>query len=201
MKALPDSGGCLFLWGYTRLLRNQGDNNVPIILLPQRTDIMALLDTIANLPGSNDSANSTNNVSRMPTYGANTRRQNQSRQDLVPATKWLNVGLYLEDGTFISPAGFGIPLDTLKPMEVSGQNQEFIDMTELRNAVLLALQADAAELAPGQAIDVTRGLSIQMRAVADKTAPSRDRRSMAQSIQEKLRAARQGTPEDASENE
>jgi hypothetical protein len=83
-----------------------------------------------------------------------------------PSLFWLNVGVTLEgagqDGTdlFVS-LPVGIPLDDMKPQAVRGNNADWIQLGQAKNALLEALQKAAAGLNPGDRVDLPQ-LSVQL---------------------------------------
>lgn len=85
--------------------------------------------------------------------------------DRPKAKVWLNIG-YEKAGKFIN-LPIGMPLDTMEPAKVSGQNEEWIKIQTARNALLEALQALGANLKPGEEIDVSN-LTIKIRHVAEE---------------------------------
>lgn len=104
------------------------------------------------------------------------------RADLPKAQTWLNIGYeFGEPGTeayrFISPP-MGIPLDTMKPIDIRSRNAEFAQFQAAQNDLLAQLQAEAAKLAPGESLVVRNPnspLCIQLRRVNDPVeAPAAD---------------------------
>jgi hypothetical protein len=102
------------------------------------------------------------------------------RADLPKAEFWLNVGYEVgEPGTddyrFVS-LPIGIPVDTMKPIEIKTRNVEFGQFQSAQNDLLRQIQTKAAELAPGEAEVFGEGpLKIQLRRVNDPvTAPAAD---------------------------
>ena len=83
-----------------------------------------------------------------------------------PSLFWLNVGVTLEGagegGTdlFVS-LPVGIPLDDMKPQAVRGNNADWIQLAQAKNALLEALQGAAAGLNPGDRVDMPE-LSVQL---------------------------------------
>lgn len=79
-----------------------------------------------------------------------------------PKTKvWVNVGLEIPvngETVFVS-LPFGIPFDSMKEVEVpapNGKNQKFRHLMQAKNALFAGLQAQAAELSPGQEISLPK---------------------------------------------
>lgn len=86
---------------------------------------------------------------------------------------WLNVGYTVEVDTdegvverFVS-LPFGIPLDTMKPLDVSGNSDAFAYLRMAQNDLLEALLEAANELKPGESRVLGAGdqLSIEIRRV------------------------------------
>lgn len=78
----------------------------------------------------------------------------------TPSQIWVNVGVSLPgmgpelpDGTredlFVS-LPVGIPLDDLKPVKITGTNQQAIHLKQAKNEVLDAFQQAGASLKPGE---------------------------------------------------
>jgi hypothetical protein len=107
---------------------------------------------------------------------------NSDKADLPKAQTWLNVGYEVgEPGTdeyrFVSPP-MGIPLDTMKPIEIRTRNAEFAAFQSSQNGCLKQLQDEAAKLAPGESVVIRNPespLCIQLRRVNDPVeAPAAD---------------------------
>ena len=86
---------------------------------------------------------------------------------------WLNVGYTVEVDTdegvverFVS-LPFGIPLDTMKPLEISGNSDAFAYLRMAQNELLEALLEAAAELKPGESRVLGAGdqLSVEIRRI------------------------------------
>jgi len=107
------------------------------------------------------------------------------------ATIWLNVGVPGPNGKFIN-LPVGIPVDTMKFLELRGQNQDWIDFQDQRNMLLEALQAKGDSLEPGQEI-VLSGLELRLRKVGNEVAPSTVPQTRASTVAA-LVAALGGTP-------
>lgn len=102
------------------------------------------------------------------------------KADLPKAEFWLNVGYEVgEAGTeeyrFVS-LPMGIPVDTMKQIEIRTRNQEFGQFQSAQNNLLTQIQNKCSELAPGEAIVLGEGpLCIQLRRVNEPvTAPAAD---------------------------
>lgn len=93
----------------------------------------------------------------------------EERQD---AKVWVNIGYYVVvgDETKFVNLPLGMPLDTMKPTKITGQNQDWIKLQTARNGLLNDMQKLGSELQPGQTIDLNgqNGLVIQLRRVEEK---------------------------------
>lgn len=94
-----------------------------------------------------------------------------AREERQDAKVWINIGYYVtigEDTKFVN-LPLGMPLDTMKPARITGQNEDWIKLQTARNGLLNEMQKLGAELAPGQTVDMnqTGGLVIQLRRVAE----------------------------------
>lgn len=86
---------------------------------------------------------------------------------------WLNVGYVVEVDTDEGPVDrfvslpFGIPLDTMKPLEVSGSSDVFAYLRMAQNDLLESLLEAAQQLQPGESRVLGAGdqLSIEIRRV------------------------------------
>lgn len=92
-------------------------------------------------------------------------RQAASTQDRPDAQTWMNIGYETEDGKFVN-LPLGIAIDTMEPVAVRGQDDEWIALQTARNELLKAVQAAGDDLAPGATI--TLNLQVQVRRVNDK---------------------------------
>lgn len=101
----------------------------------------------------------------------------EDRADLPKAQTWANIGYEVgEPGTdeyrFVSPP-MGIPLDTMKPIEIKTRDPKFGAFQASQNNLLAQLQAEAAKLAPGESIVIRNPespLCIQLRRVNEPVA-------------------------------
>lgn len=81
---------------------------------------------------------------------------------------WMNVGVNIrggaEDGSdlFVTLPG-GIALDNATPVEVSGSSSKMIELKQTKNALLELVQAEAAKLAPGEAIILPIQFRVEIR--------------------------------------
>ncbi len=87
------------------------------------------------------------------------------------AQLWLNIGYDVPAPTAEDPNAtkfvslpVGIPLDTMEPIKVNGQNADYNKFVDARNQLLASLIAGSASLAPGE--DDLVNLSIQVRRVS-----------------------------------
>jgi hypothetical protein len=82
---------------------------------------------------------------------------------------WLNIGFTIpggaEDGSdlFVSLPQ-GIALDDMKPQEIRGSNQNWIQLLQAKNHLLEQLQKGGAELEPGARITL-EGFTVEMHRV------------------------------------
>ena len=91
----------------------------------------------------------------------------------VKSEFWLNVGYVVEVDTdegvverFVS-LPFGIPLDTMKPLEISGSSDAFAYLRMAQNDLLESLLEAANELKPGESRVLGAGdqLAIEIRRI------------------------------------
>lgn len=106
---------------------------------------------------------------------AGDKNNNSAVDDRPKAQYWLNVGYEApnilegeEKARFIS-LPVGIPLDTMEPAKVSGQNQVWLQQQAARNDLLEQLMEQAQSLAPGETKVLT--IQIELRHVAEDAAP------------------------------
>lgn len=89
----------------------------------------------------------------------------------TPSQIWLNVGINipgagaeLPDGTredlFVS-LPVGLPLDDMKPVKITGTNQNSIHLKQVKNLLLEELQKAAAGLKPGERTAISQ-LSVEL---------------------------------------
>ncbi len=97
---------------------------------------------------------------------SNNRQNNQrtNREDLPKAKLWLNIG-YEVNGKFIN-LPVGIPVDTMEPLPVRGQNEEWVKIQTARNGLLKALIEAGSHLQPGEEKDVN--LTIRLRRTSEE---------------------------------
>lgn len=92
-----------------------------------------------------------------------TRRPNNS----TPAERdqsqfWLNVGYTADDGRFVS-LPYGLPMDNMADVRVSGQNEEWVALSHARNDLKAELLEAAGQLEPGQEVIVQ--LEVRLRRI------------------------------------
>lgn len=91
-------------------------------------------------------------------------RSSNGQAQKPPSDFWLNIGVYVTNDAgeevFIGLPR-GIALDDMQPEKVRGSNQNMVELTQGKNALLEALKMEAATLAPGQRVDVSK-LSVQL---------------------------------------
>jgi hypothetical protein len=100
--------------------------------------------------------------------------------DRPKAQFWINIGVpsgYTPaDGSdkysFIS-LPVGIPLDTMKPIEIKGRNKEYNDFAESQNKLREMLLEFVQDAKPGESREIT-GLTIMVRRVDDSAPPVSD---------------------------
>jgi HAMP domain-containing protein len=97
--------------------------------------------------------------------GNNTRRNTTDSTEREQAQVYLNIGFMSKNAEgedeFISlPVGVG--LDTMKPINVSGSNEEWKQLAQAKNALMEQLQKAAEQMEPGEE-HVIADLQIQIR--------------------------------------
>lgn len=115
-----------------------------------------------------------------PVIGANL--QGKPAADERPKSKyWLNVGYNVPNGSedgksdlFVS-LNYGIPLDSVEKMKITGSNKHYQSLLGARNCLLEDLLAQAATMQPGETLiiggaDDGSGLAIQLRHVNEEVA-------------------------------
>lgn len=96
---------------------------------------------------------------------------NLRENDAPKAKLWLNLG-YEANGRFVN-LPIGIPVDTMKPTELKGQNEDWIKFQTARNNLLAACQSIGAQLEPGQEIEIPN-LVIKLRRVNEELDVTKD---------------------------
>lgn len=96
------------------------------------------------------------------TNANNNTRRNSGNSDKPAAKLWLNIG-YMANGRFVN-LPVGIPIDTMEPVKVTGQNEDWVQFQNAKNELLKAVQAMGDQLAPGAEIGVPN-LTINLRRV------------------------------------
>lgn len=97
----------------------------------------------------------------------NGRALPNGNEERPQATLWLNVGLNIpvqqEDGTMVDTfisLPVGIPLDTTEPMVMRGSNRDWLNIVQVKNALLEFAQKTAAACEPGTGI-IAENLQVQ----------------------------------------
>lgn len=85
--------------------------------------------------------------------------QTPAKADKPKSEFWLNVGVQVGDQFISLP--FGLALDDMKIMDVKGNNQEWIQTVQAKNALLQALQDTAAGLESGSSVVISK-LQVQL---------------------------------------
>lgn len=96
---------------------------------------------------------------------ATRRNTTGSTQDRPEAQVWMNIGLETEDGKFVN-LPLGLAIDTMEPVTIRGQDEDWIALQTARNELLAMVQEAGDNLEPGAA--VTLNLQVQIRHVAEK---------------------------------
>lgn len=91
----------------------------------------------------------------------------QDMSDAPKAKIWLNLG-YEANGRFVN-LPIGTPIDTMKPTELKGQNEDWIKFQTARNDLLATFQAMGLQLEPGEEM-VIPNLVIKLRRVNEALA-------------------------------
>jgi hypothetical protein len=118
------------------------------------------------LNGIRQTAQAAHDANAAPAAAASTERK--------PSDFWLNVGITVETGKSDDPTKFislpqGIALDDMKPQVVRGNNVEFQQMVQTKNALLDELQKAAATLKPGERLVVPLEVELYRRAEPEQT--------------------------------
>lgn len=124
-----------------------------------------ILDTTAIIPA-------TRNSNRRVPYGSYVRND---QQELPRSEFWLNVGYDASDRFVNLP--IGMPIGTMDPLPIRGQNHEWNEFTAARNALLEALKEIGAGLEPGAEIEIPN-LVIKLRRVNEEAAVTDNRYSV-----------------------
>lgn len=127
---------------------------------------MAVLPSLNNRPAVGSTASGPLFQNRTPANA----RSSEERQD---AKVWLNIGYYVtvhtDEGDVVKLVNLpmGMPLDTMKPVKITGQNEDWIKLQTARNQLLDEMQKVGAQLKPGETHDLTQpgGLVIQLRRI------------------------------------
>lgn len=114
-----------------------------------------------------------------PILGAGLSGQ-QTKEERPKSKFWLNIGYNVKNGSedkksdvFVS-LNYGIPLDSVEKLKISGSNKHYQSLLGARNTLLEDLLATAQQMQPGETIliggDDNGGLAIQLRHVNDEAA-------------------------------
>lgn len=114
------------------------------------------------------------NIFETAPTGANVRRQpfaNLTNPNDKPKAKvWLNIG-YEAGGKFIN-LPIGLPIDTMDPAEIRGQNVDWVKQRTAQNQLLKALQDLGLKMQPGEERDIN--LTLRMRRVSEELSVSQE---------------------------
>ena len=84
-------------------------------------------------------------------------------EDKPTSQVWANIGVETGHDKYpFMSAPFGIPIDTQAPLQVRGNDADYVNFTHGRNEFLAWLQAEGEKLAPGEEVILT-GISVQLR--------------------------------------
>src|SRR5262245_25220734 len=97
----------------------------------------------------------------MPPRNSGRSNAGQQQDDLPKSQLWLNVG-YEANGKFIN-LPLGMAIDTMRPADTRGQNEDFVKQQSARNDLLKALQQLGASFEPGQEQEIN--LVVKLRRV------------------------------------
>lgn len=101
----------------------------------------------------------------------------QQQQPRKPSEFWINVGLptgVSDDKFSFLSLPLGIPLDTMNPVELRGNNQEFLEFRAAQNHLLEQVHAEAKKLGAGMSIELP--LMVQLRRISgDPVVPTSNR--------------------------
>lgn len=109
-----------------------------------------------------------NTVAKSASNVAGSIRPGQRRQQAnTPAERdqsqyWMNLGYTAEDGRFVS-LPYGLPLDSMSDIKISGQNEEWVALSNARNDLKAELLESAGQLQPGQEVIVH--LEVRLRRI------------------------------------
>lgn len=116
---------------------------------------------------------------RTPFAGLSSNQQSERPQ----AKLWLNIGYHAEDKFINLP--LGLPIDTMDPAPIRGQNEEFVQLRSAQNELLKALQDLGVKMAPGEEKDLV--LTVQLRRVNEQmTVASKDNKYSVPDLASKL---------------
>lgn len=102
---------------------------------------------------------------------------NGAQQTRKPSEFWINVGLptgVSDDKFSFLSLPLGIPLDTMNPVELRGNNQEFLEFRAAQNHLLEQVLAEAKKLGAGMSVELP--LMVQLRRISgDPVVPTSNR--------------------------
>ncbi|ESX17539.1 hypothetical protein X766_16010 [Mesorhizobium sp. LSJC255A00] len=76
--------------------------------------------------------------------------------DRPKAKLWLNTGYVIAGSDKFINLPVGLPIDTMEPAPVGGQNEDWLKQRQAQNEFLKSLQAAGADMAPGEERDIIR---------------------------------------------
>lgn len=79
-----------------------------------------------------------------------------SPTDRPKAKLWLNTGYVIAGSDKFINLPVGLPIDTMEPAPVGGQNEDWLKQRQAQNEFLKSLQAVGADMAPGEERDIIR---------------------------------------------
>ncbi len=149
------------------LLLNLSSTNERLKALTGLLDVLILLNHHDKPKEKVMSLNATQSPSFANIFG--TAAQRPAEEQREKAQLWLNIGVVVgvnekgEDIFINLPVG--IPLDTMKALEVKGQNKDWNAFTVNRNKLLEHFQKQGASMEPGAETTI-EGLTVKIKRVA-----------------------------------
>ena len=111
------------------------------------------------------------------------QKANDAKGDYKQSNFWVNVGYQDEAEGFIT-LPYNLPIEHMKPRDLSGSNADYIVKAELKNELLSLLQQMAQQLEPGETLDLDLKVQLYRSEEREAVANSSD-------VQARLDAARQ----------
>lgn len=111
-----------------------------------------------------------------------TQKANDAKGEFKQSNFWVNVGYEDEAEGFVT-LPYNLPIEHMKPRDLSGSNADYIVKAELKNELLYLLQQMAEQLQPGQTIDLDLKVQLYRSEEREAVANSSD-------VQARLDAAR-----------